>query len=103
LRRRNDPGARASDAVHVDHMDSAHPQLTKHNTIAELLATYPAAARILVAHRMHCVGCDIAAFETIADACVDAKAALTDLIDGGFLMRDPQGLDRRRGSCPRCE
>lgn len=33
----------------------------------------------------------------------DAKAALTELIDGGFLMRDPQGLYRRRGSCPRCE
>ena len=33
----------------------------------------------------------------------EAKAALTELIDGGFLMRDPQGRYRRRGSCPRCE
>jgi len=51
-------------------MDQAHAQLTPNNTIAELLATYPAAARVLVGHRMHCVGCDIASFETIADACV---------------------------------
>jgi len=40
------------------------------NTIAELLAAYPVAARILVSHRMHCVGCDVAPFETVAEACV---------------------------------
>ena len=33
----------------------------------------------------------------------ETKAALTELIDGGFLMRDPQGRYRRRGSCPRCQ
>ena len=27
-----------------------------------------------------------------------AKAALTALVDGGFLLRDPQGVYRRRGS-----
>ena len=31
-----------------------------------------------------------------------ANAALTALVDGGFLLRDPQGVYRRRGSCPRC-
>jgi Fic family protein len=31
-----------------------------------------------------------------------AKAALTELVDGGFLMRDPKGVYRRRGACPRC-
>lgn len=31
-----------------------------------------------------------------------AKAALTELVDGGVLMRDPKGVYRRRGSCPRC-
>jgi hybrid cluster-associated redox disulfide protein len=44
-------------------------QLTPTNTIAELLASYPAAAEVLVRHRMHCVGCDIARFESIHDAC----------------------------------
>jgi len=31
-----------------------------------------------------------------------ADAALTELVDGGFLMRDPRGVYRRRGMCPRC-
>jgi len=62
----------------IVHMGSAHTQLTKNNTIAELLATYPVAARILVGHRMHCVGCEIAPFETIADACVTYGVAVDD-------------------------
>lgn len=58
-------------------------QLTANNTIAELLATQPVAARVLVDRRMHCVGCDIAAFETIGDACaiygVDVEELLADV------------------------
>jgi hybrid cluster-associated redox disulfide protein len=54
--------------------------LTPNNTIAELLAAYPVAARVLVGHRMHCVGCDIARFETIADACTIYDVAVEDLL-----------------------
>jgi hybrid cluster-associated redox disulfide protein len=53
--------------------------LAPNDTIAELLATYPAAARVLVGQRMHCVGCEIAPFETIADACVIYGVAVHDL------------------------
>ncbi|MBX6342703.1 MAG: DUF1858 domain-containing protein [Thermomicrobiaceae bacterium] len=35
----------------------------------ELVTRYPATAAVFVAHRMHCVGCDIARFETVEDAC----------------------------------
>ena len=31
-----------------------------------------------------------------------AQAALTELVDAGFLVRDPHGVYRRRGACPRC-
>ena len=31
-----------------------------------------------------------------------AMVGLAELIDGGFLMRDPKDVYRRRGSCPRC-
>jgi|SwirhisoilCB1_FD_contig_31_3324278_length_618_multi_2_in_0_out_0_1 hypothetical protein len=31
-----------------------------------------------------------------------AKATLTELVNDGFLMWDPHGIYRRRGSCPRC-
>ncbi len=54
--------------------------VTPATTIAELLAQHPAAARVLVRHRMHCIGCDIAAFETIADACAIHGVAVEDLL-----------------------
>lgn len=54
-------------------------QLTPNHTIAELLTAHPVAARVLVDHRMHCVGCDIAAFETIADACAIYGVAVEEL------------------------
>lgn len=60
-------------------MNQTRAPLTPNNTIAELLATYPAAARVLLDHRMHCVGCDIAPFETIADACVIYGVAVGDV------------------------
>jgi len=56
------------------------PELTPNNTIAELLAAHPVAAQILVTRRMHCVGCDIAAFETIADACAIYGVAVDELL-----------------------
>jgi hybrid cluster-associated redox disulfide protein len=68
LRRRNDHAGPASDAVRVEAM-MPDPPLTPNNTIAELLATSPCAAQVLVRRRMHCVGCDIAPFDTIQDAC----------------------------------
>ena len=35
----------------------------------ELLRRSPEVATVFIEHRMHCVGCPIARFETIADAC----------------------------------
>ena len=42
--------------------------VTASTTVADVLKQ-PLAARILVSHRMHCVGCVIAPFETVAEAC----------------------------------
>ena len=39
-------------------------------TVAALLAREPRAARVLLDHGMHCVGCAIAPFETMAEICV---------------------------------
>ena len=49
-------------------------------TVAEALQR-PLAARILVQHRMHCVGCAIAAFETVAEACEIYGISLQELLD----------------------
>jgi hybrid cluster-associated redox disulfide protein len=54
--------------------------LTASTTVAAVLLQRPLAARILVAHRMHCVGCAIAAFETLRDACEIYGVSLVDML-----------------------
>ncbi len=54
--------------------------LTASTTVAEVLLKRPLAARILVSHRMHCVGCAIAPFETLAEACEIYRVPLADLL-----------------------
>jgi len=49
-------------------------------TVAALLAREPRAARVLLDHRMHCVGCAIAPFETLADICVIYGVSVEHLI-----------------------
>lgn len=39
------------------------------DSVADVLASSPLAARLLLDCGMHCVGCAIAPFETIAEAC----------------------------------
>lgn len=36
--------------------------------VGELLSLYPQTAEVFLHHRMACVGCDMSAFETLADA-----------------------------------
>jgi hybrid cluster-associated redox disulfide protein len=54
--------------------------LTASMTVADVLLKRPLAARILVNRRMHCVGCAIAPFETLADACEIYGISLGDLL-----------------------
>jgi hybrid cluster-associated redox disulfide protein len=49
-------------------------------TVAALLAKEPRAARVLLDHGMHCVGCAIAPFETLAEICVIYGVSLEQLI-----------------------
>ena len=49
-------------------------------TVAALLAREPRAARVLLDHGMHCVGCAIAPFETLAEICVIYGVSLEQLI-----------------------
>jgi hybrid cluster-associated redox disulfide protein len=41
--------------------------------LATLLRTWPETARVLLAHRTACVGCPIAPFHTVADACAEYR------------------------------
>ena len=59
--------------------------LTPSLTIAALLARWPETARVLVARRMACVGCEMNGFETIADAAAVYGVSQVELI--GALRR----------------
>ena len=54
--------------------------LTARTTVADVLLRRPLAARILVNHRMHCVGCAIAPFETLEEACGIYRVSLQHLL-----------------------
>lgn len=45
-----------------------------------LLDRFPAAAPVFIARRMHCVGCPVARFETLADVCAIYKQSLDSLL-----------------------
>jgi hybrid cluster-associated redox disulfide protein len=43
--------------------------VTADTIVEDLLTAFPGAARVFVRRRMHCVGCDMARFETVAEVC----------------------------------
>lgn len=62
------------------------------DTLATVLVKWPLAARVLVNHRMHCIGCPIAPFETLAEACavygIDVEQLLQELETAGTMVED---------------
>ena len=55
--------------------------ISAHETVSALLARNPRAARILLSHGMHCVGCAIAPFETLAEVCLVYGVPLEPLLE----------------------
>jgi len=54
--------------------------LTASTTVADVLRKRPLAARVLMNRRMHCLGCEIAPFETLEEACEIYGVSLRDLL-----------------------
>lgn len=51
-------------------MTSAGPEsMTANTTIDEVVTRHPATAQVFIRRRMHCVGCEIDRFHTVADVC----------------------------------
>jgi hybrid cluster-associated redox disulfide protein len=48
--------------------------------VARWLDRHPATARVFLAHRMACVGCSMAGFDTLADAAREYRLPLADLL-----------------------
>jgi hybrid cluster-associated redox disulfide protein len=60
--------------------------------MAGLLTRRPGAAGVLVSRGMHCIGCAIARFETIAEACAIYGVSVEQLL----LDIDRQAAENRR-------
>jgi len=54
--------------------------VTAGTTVAEVLLKRPLPARILVNHRVHCVGCPMAPLESVSEACEIYGVSLPDLL-----------------------
>ena len=65
MRERNDDPTPKNDATGM-----TSTAFNGNDSVATILAESPHAARLLLNHGMHCVGCAIAPFETLAEACV---------------------------------
>lgn len=49
-------------------------------SVEEIMATWPATIAVFIAHRLHCVGCPIGPFHTLADAAVEHHVPLEALL-----------------------
>jgi hybrid cluster-associated redox disulfide protein len=69
--------------------------------VADVLHEAPETLRVFLDHRMRCVGCPIASFHTVADACrehgVDPARVLADLRAAVVLVA-PHGEERSEGA-----
>jgi len=67
--------------------------------VDDVMRRWPCTIRVFLRHRMHCVGCPIACFHTVADACVehgvDTAAFLADLREAAS---GPSGGRPREGA-----
>ena len=52
----------------MNHVDLG-ATITAETNVDELVSLYPSTVVVFVRHRMLCVGCEVARFETLAEAC----------------------------------
>lgn len=67
------------------------PQLEADLTVAEVMARWPQTIPVFIHHRMACVGCAMAPFETLAEV-----AAIYDLDLNCFLGELQQFIDQTK-------
>jgi hybrid cluster-associated redox disulfide protein len=56
-------------------------QITPQMTVASLLTNWPQTTRVFLKHRMICVGCDMASFDTLSDVAANYAIPLAQFID----------------------
>ena len=72
------------------------------HTVDDIMRRWPVTIRVFLIHRMRCIGCPIACFHTVEDACrehgADCRRFLADLraaVDG-TLVRATEVISRER-------
>jgi|GEM_PF-513849 len=55
--------------------------ITPEWTVEEIVSRFPATAGVFIRHHMHCVGCDVARFETVSEACQIYGEPLNAMLD----------------------
>ncbi len=68
------------------------PRLEADLTVAEVLTCWPQTISVFMRHRMACIGCAIAPFETLAEV-----ATIYDLDLNCFLAELEQVIDQAKG------
>lgn len=56
-------------------------EITEDTSVEEVITRFPLTARVFVRRRMNCVGCDIARFESLAEACRIYRQPLDQLLE----------------------
>jgi hybrid cluster-associated redox disulfide protein len=51
-------------------MGKEKPAISKDMTIGEVIVSYPQAAKVLIKHGFHCIGCPATAMETIEQGAI---------------------------------
>jgi hybrid cluster-associated redox disulfide protein len=65
--------------------------ITGSNIVDDVVTRFPATARVFISRRMHCVGCEVSRFETLAGAAHIYHQALDPLLAD---LRDAAGHAR---------
>ena len=72
-------------------------QLGSETSVDEVVTRFPRTARAFVRRRMHCVGCPLARFETLADVCGVYAQPLDSLLAEVRALVDDEGARQDPG------
>jgi hybrid cluster-associated redox disulfide protein len=91
------PGANTSEPLwgilKVEEVPMKQPQLEAGLTVTEVLARWPQTIPVFIRHRMACIGCAMAPFETLAEV-----AVIYELDLSRFLSELEQAIERPTGN-----
>jgi hybrid cluster-associated redox disulfide protein len=60
--------------------DGDPPTIGADTNVDELVSRYPSTVLVFIKHRMVCVGCEVARFESVAEACEIYRKPLEPLL-----------------------